>query len=85
MILRDVAEVVHMHESTISRVATGKYMLTPRGLYEFRYFFSSHVEGASGEDISSIAIARASQADRRRGPVAAAERRQLAQLLTGEE
>ena len=56
MILRDVAEAVSMHESTISRVTTGKYMHTPRGIYEFRYFFSSHVEGASGEDISSIAI-----------------------------
>jgi RNA polymerase sigma-54 factor len=56
MILRDVAEAVSMHESTISRVTTGKYMLTPRGIYEFRYFFSSHVSGASGEDVSSVAI-----------------------------
>jgi RNA polymerase sigma-54 factor len=56
MILRDVAEAVSMHESTISRVTTGKYMHTPRGIYEFRYFFSSHVSGADGEDVSSIAI-----------------------------
>jgi RNA polymerase sigma-54 factor len=56
MILRDVAEAVGMHESTISRVATGKYMLTPRGIYEFRFFFSSHVSGAGGEDVSSVAI-----------------------------
>jgi RNA polymerase sigma-54 factor len=53
MILRDVAEAVSMHESTISRVTTGKYMHTPRGIYEFRYFFSSHVSGADGEDVSS--------------------------------
>jgi RNA polymerase sigma-54 factor len=56
MILRDVADTVELHESTISRVTTGKYMLTPRGLFEFRYFFSSHVAGADGEDVSSIAI-----------------------------
>jgi RNA polymerase sigma-54 factor len=56
MILRDVAEAVNMHESTISRVTTGKYMHTPRGIFEFRYFFSSHVSGADGEDVSSVAI-----------------------------
>jgi RNA polymerase sigma-54 factor len=56
MILRDVAEAVSMHESTISRVTTGKYMHTPRGIFEFRHFFSSHVSGTSGEDVSSIAI-----------------------------
>jgi RNA polymerase sigma-54 factor len=56
MILRDVAEAVGMHESTISRVTTGKYMHTPRGIFEFRFFFSSHVAGADGEDVSSVAI-----------------------------
>jgi len=56
MILRDVAEAVSMHESTISRVTTGKYMHTPRGIFEFRFFFSSHVSGADGEDVSSVAI-----------------------------
>jgi len=56
MILRDVAEAVGMHESTISRVTTGKYMHTPRGIFEFRYFFSSHVSGNDGEEVSSIAI-----------------------------
>jgi RNA polymerase sigma-54 factor len=56
MILRDVAEAVGMHESTISRVTTGKYMHTPRGIFEFRYFFSSHVSGTDGEDVSSVAI-----------------------------
>ncbi len=56
MILRDVAAAVGMHESTISRVTTGKYMHTPRGIFEFRYFFSSHVSGADGEDVSSVAI-----------------------------
>ena len=56
MILRDVAEAVSMHESTISRVTTGKYMHTPRGIFEFRYFFSSHVSGTDGGDVSSVAI-----------------------------
>ena len=56
MVLRDVAEAVEMHESTISRVTTGKYMHTPRGVYEFRYFFSSHVAATDGTEIASTAI-----------------------------
>ena len=56
MILRDVAEVIGMHESTISRATTGKYMHTPRGVFEFRFFFSSHVEGEDGDGVSSTAI-----------------------------
>jgi RNA polymerase sigma-54 factor len=56
MVLRDVADAVEMHESTISRVTTGKYMHTPRGVFEFRYFFSSHVAGADGSEMSSTAI-----------------------------
>src|ERR1019366_7585492 len=56
LILKDVAESVEMHESTISRVTTAKYMLTPRGVFEFRYFFSSHVEAADGTGLSSTAI-----------------------------
>ena len=45
-----------MHESTISRVTSGKYMHTPRGVFELRYFFSSQVEGADGSGTSSTAI-----------------------------
>ncbi|MEX2148878.1 MAG: RNA polymerase factor sigma-54 [Steroidobacteraceae bacterium] len=56
LILRDVAESVGMHESTISRVTTGKYMHTPRGVFEFRYFFSSQVPGDDGAGVSSTAI-----------------------------
>ncbi|HXQ63616.1 MAG TPA: RNA polymerase factor sigma-54 [Steroidobacteraceae bacterium] len=56
MVLRDVAEAVDMHESTISRVTTGKYMHTPRGVYEFRFFFSSHVAATDGSEMSSTAI-----------------------------
>ena len=56
LVLREVAEAVEMHESTISRVTTGKFMLTPRGMYEFRHFFSSHVASADGTEVSSTAI-----------------------------
>jgi RNA polymerase sigma-54 factor len=56
MILRDVAEAVEMHESTISRVTTAKYMHTPRGVFEFRHFFSSHVAAEDGTETSSTAI-----------------------------
>jgi RNA polymerase sigma-54 factor len=56
MILKDVAEAVGMHESTISRVTTGKYLHTPRGVFEFRFFFSSQVAGGDGAAVSSTAI-----------------------------
>jgi RNA polymerase sigma-54 factor len=56
MILNDVAEMVEMHESTISRVTTQKYMHTPRGIYELKYFFSSHVATDAGGECSSTAI-----------------------------
>lgn len=56
MILKDIAEAVGMHESTISRVTSGKYMHTPRGVFELRYFFSSQIEGADGSGTSSTAI-----------------------------
>ena len=56
LVLRDVAESVEMHESTISRVTTQKYMHTPRGIYEFKYFFSSHVGTSDGGECSATAI-----------------------------
>jgi RNA polymerase sigma-54 factor len=85
MILRDVAEAVGMHESTISRVTTGKYMLTPRGIYEFRYFFSSHVAGADGEDVSSVAIrARIRKLIADEDSTRPLSDAQLAQVLSGE-
>jgi RNA polymerase sigma-54 factor len=56
MVLNDVAEMVEMHESTISRVTTQKYMHTPRGIFELKYFFSSHVATDSGGECSSTAI-----------------------------
>jgi len=56
LVLRDVAEEVELHESTVSRVTTNKYMLTPRGLFELKYFFSSHVGTTAGGEASSTAI-----------------------------
>ncbi|MGI5307995.1 RNA polymerase factor sigma-54 [Rheinheimera sp. WS51] len=56
MVLNDVAEMVGMHESTISRVTTQKYMHTPRGIFELKFFFSSHVSTDSGGECSSTAI-----------------------------
>ena len=56
MVLADVAHAIGMHESTISRVTTRKYMHTPRGLFELKYFFSSHVRTANGTDASSTAV-----------------------------
>lgn len=56
MVLHDVAELLGLHESTISRVTTRKYMHTPRGIYELKYFFSSHVSTDQGDACSSTAI-----------------------------
>ncbi len=56
LVLHDIAEAIEMHESTVSRVTTQKYMHTPRGIYELKYFFSSHVSTASGGEFSSTAI-----------------------------
>jgi len=85
MILRDVAEAVSMHESTISRVTTGKYMHTPRGIFEFRYFFSSHVSGVDGTDVSSVAIrARIRRLIADEQPVKPLSDAQLAEILSKE-
>jgi RNA polymerase sigma-54 factor len=56
LVLREIAEVVGLHESTISRVTTQKFMLTPRGIYELKYFFGSHVATETGGTASSTAI-----------------------------
>ncbi|MCO6546687.1 MAG: RNA polymerase factor sigma-54 [Gilliamella sp.] len=56
MILSDVATAIDMHESTISRVTTQKYLHCPSGIYELKFFFSSHVNNDSGGEVSSTAI-----------------------------
>lgn len=56
LVLREIAEAVELHESTISRVTTQKFIMTPRGLYELKYFFGSHVATETGGACSSTAI-----------------------------
>ena len=56
LVLHDIAEAVELHESTISRVTTQKYMHTPTGVFELKYFFSSHVSTHTGGEVSSTAI-----------------------------
>ncbi|HYG32834.1 MAG TPA: RNA polymerase factor sigma-54 [Methylophilaceae bacterium] len=56
LVLREIADELGLHESTVSRVTTRKYMLTPRGVYELKYFFGSHVATESGGACSATAI-----------------------------
>ena len=56
MVLRSIAETIEMHESTVSRVTTRKYMHTPRGIFELKFFFSSHVATETGGECSATAI-----------------------------
>ena len=56
MVPREIAEQLELHESTVSRVTTNKYMHTPRGIFEFKYFFSSHVGTTDGGMCSATAI-----------------------------
>jgi len=56
LILRDVAEDIGMHESTVSRVTTNKYVHTPQGIFELKYFFNSSISRVSGDDIASEAV-----------------------------
>ena len=85
MVLKDVAEEVEMHESTISRVTTGKYMHTPRGVLEFRYFFSSHVSGDGGAEVSSTAIrAKIKKMIAAENPEEPLSDNRIAEVLSGE-
>ncbi len=56
LILRDVAEDIGMHESTVSRVTTNKYVHTPQGIYELKYFFNSGISRTDGDDLASEAV-----------------------------
>ena len=85
MILRDIATAIGMHESTVSRVTSGKYMHTPRGVFELRYFFSSHVEGADGSGTSSTAIrAKIRKLIKEENPASPLSDSRIAELLSGE-
>jgi RNA polymerase sigma-54 factor len=56
LILRNVADDINMHESTVSRVTTNKYVHTPQGIFELKYFFNSSISRVSGEDTASEAV-----------------------------
>ncbi len=58
LILRDIAEAIGMHESTVSRVTTNKFMATPRGVFELKYFFTSAIQGADGQSAHSAEAVR---------------------------
>ncbi|MFA7430284.1 MAG: RNA polymerase factor sigma-54 [Rhodospirillaceae bacterium] len=58
LILRDIAEVIEMHESTVSRVTSNKYIATPRGIFELKYFFTQSIAGAGGADAHSAEAVR---------------------------
>ena len=85
MILRDIAAAIGMHESTVSRVTSGKYMHTPRGVFELRYFFSSQVEGADGSGTSSTAIrAKIRKLIKEEDPANPLSDSRIAEILSGE-
>src|SRR5690606_17355902 len=84
MVLRDIAEAIEMHESTVSRVTTNKYMHTPRGVFEFRYFFSSHVAGDDGEQSSTAVRAKIRKLVAGEDPERPLSDNQIAQLLSEE-
>jgi RNA polymerase sigma-54 factor len=56
LVLREVADDIGMHESTVSRVVNNKFVHTPRGVFELKYFFRSGLSSAHGEDVSSLAV-----------------------------
>jgi RNA polymerase sigma-54 factor len=73
LVLRDVANDIGMHESTVSRVVTNKYMHTPQGVFEMKYFFHSGISSSYGESVSSVTIKQRHPQDHRerRSPQAA--------------
>jgi RNA polymerase sigma-54 factor len=84
MVLRDIAEAIEMHESTVSRVTTNKYMHTPRGVFEFRYFFSSHVAGEEGEQSSTAVRAKIRKLVSAEDPEKPLSDNQIAHILSQE-
>jgi RNA polymerase sigma-54 factor len=84
MVLRDVAEAIEMHESTVSRVTTNKYMHTPRGIFEFRYFFSSHLASEKGEQSSTAVRAKIRKFVSAEDPGRPLSDNQIARLLSEE-
>jgi RNA polymerase sigma-54 factor len=85
MILKDIAQAIDMHESTISRVTSSKYMHTPRGVFELKYFFSSQVEAADGAGASSTAVrAKIRKLVKEEDPNMPLSDSRIAEVLSGE-
>ncbi len=84
MILRDIAESIEMHESTVSRVTTNKYMHTPRGIFELRYFFSSHLASEDGEQSSTAVRAKIRKLIGGERPEKPLSDNQIAKILSAE-
>ena len=82
MVLRDVAEAIEMHESTVSRVTTNKYMHTPRGIFEFRFFFSSHLTSDDGQQSSTAVRAKIRRLISAENPTKPLSDNQIARLLS---
>jgi RNA polymerase sigma-54 factor len=84
MVLKDIAEAIDMHESTVSRVTTNKYMHTPRGVFEFRFFFSSHLASTEGDQSSVAVRAKIKKLIGAETPEKPLSDNQLAKLLSAE-
>ncbi len=85
LILRDVADDIEMHESTVSRVTTGKYMSTPNGTYELKFFFSSAISRHGGEDLASRSVkARIKEVVARERPDKPLSDQEIAKMLEKE-
>ncbi len=82
MVLRDVAEAIGMHESTVSRVTTNKYMHTPRGISEFRFFFSSHLVSDDDQQSSTAVRAKIRKLISTENPMKPLSDNQIAKLLS---
>ena len=82
MILRDIAEAIDMHESTVSRVTTNKYMHTPRGIFEFRFFFSSHLASDDGEQSSTAVRAKIRKLISAENPMKPLSDNRIAEMLS---
>lgn len=85
LILKDVAEDIEMHESTVSRVTTGKYIYTPQGIFELKFFFSSAIQRTDGEDLASRSVkARIREVVSRENPQHPLSDIQIADILSKE-
>lgn len=82
LVLKEISEAIGVHESTVSRATTRKYMLTPRGLFELKYFFSSHVRTERGTAVSATSVkARLQQLLAKEPPTSPLSDQELVELL----